>query len=387
MKKFIVLAAALAMVFAFSVPAMADVSLYGSARMMTYSTTIDNTGAAFDDTDTEFKLGTLTRMGAKFTAGDVTGLWEMDARAGSHNASSHLGDMRIRHAFGEWNFGSGKLLVGQTWPVVNFFISHLNYTAAGMMFDGGVGTVYARAAQIRFTFGDFKIGLLAPSLQTANLWGITYANPAAAKPTATDNGERDVTFPKIELRYDLKLDTMKFAVAAGYQTYEDVNSTTDYGVDIDSYVLGVAGWFNFGPAYLNVGLHYAQNPGNYDLGDRYRLTYSAAYFNPAGTDVNDMTGWGGLAVLGYKVSDMVTLEAGYGMLDYSGDNGTTVGGPDREDTNQSYYIQAKITLAPGVYMVPEIMVFDKDEYKTDAGATVEEATQTTFGIWWCINFK
>jgi len=387
MKKFIVLFAVLAMVFAFAPSAMADVSLYGSARMMTYSHKVDNPGTSFDTTTTQFQLGTLTRFGAKFTSGDISGVWEMDARANSTTNVSHLGDLRIRHAFGEWNFGSGKLLVGKTWPLCNFFVSHLNQTGAGMMFDGGMGAVYARFAQIRLTFGNFKVAFLAPYTGSGNLFASsdTYAYASATGESHTAAGRRDVTFPKIELRYDLKLDSMKFAIAGGYQTFEDVVATSDKGYDVDSYTVGAAGWFDFGPAYLNLGVHYAQNPGNYDLGDRYRMTYSVAAYDATQDTVLDMTGWGGVLALGYKVSDMITLEGGYGMLDYSGDKGSAT--HEKEDTNKSYYLQCKITLAPGVYVVPEFMVFDKDEYKTNAGVTTEEAKETIFGVWWCINFK
>jgi len=369
MKKFIVLFAVLAMVFAFAPAAMADVSLYGSARMMTYTVDVDKPGAAKDDTDTAWQLGTLTRFGMKFTGGDVTGLIELDGRAATNNLH-HVGDLRYRHAFGEWNFGSGKLLVGKTWPLVNFFVAHLNYTAAGMMFDGGTGAVYARSAQIRLTFGDLKVAFLAPPTHMTNLY--------------TANGERDITLPKIELRYDMKMDNMKFAAAFGYQSYEDVVAATDSGVDVDSYVLGLAGWFNFGAAYLNVGVHYAQNPGPYDLGDRLYMTYSNPALNANQTDTLDVDGFGAVVALGYKVSDTCTVEAGYGMLDYERD--AAAGAATTEDTNQSFFLQAKFTLAPGVYVVPEIFIRDQDESKTGGVTTVENET-TVIGVWWCINFK
>jgi len=384
MKKFIVLFAVLAMVFAFTATAMADVSMWGSARFMTYVEKSDSDYAGntlgFDDTDTQWTLGTLSRFGAKFTGGDVGGMWEMDARqmAGSawnRNASggslSHatsLGDVRMRHLFGTWNFGSGQLLIGQTWPLTNFFVSHLNYTTNGEQFWGGVGAVGARLSQIRLTFGNFKVAFLSPYI------GATL--PAGAVDT-------DTQLPKIEVLYTLPLEPVKLDFVAGYQKY-DVVDGTDKSFDITSWVAGFAAYMNFGAAYVNVTLHYAQNPGNYDLGDRVGVGYNAAYLNAAGTDFEDMTGFGGVLAVGFKVSDMVTLEAGYSKLDYSGD---MVGG-DIEDTAQSYYVQAKFTMAPGVYIVPEIAIFDKEDANAGGGALdVEQGKKTVFGVWWCINFK
>jgi len=384
MKKFIVLATVLAMVFAFSVPAMADVSLYGSARFMTYSANSDSdyrvNTLGYDDRDTQWTLGTLTRWGAKFTSGDVGGLWEMDARqnagsawnrnasAGSTSDTSTIGDLRIRHMYGTWNFGSGELLIGQTWPLTNFFTSSLNYTSSGLQFYGGFGSVNARIPQIRLTFGNFQVGFLSPYVGSGTVAGYV-----------TDT---DTELPKIELRYELPLEVVKLNFAGGWQKYTVVNAS-DQDQDVTAWSLGVEARFNFGPAYVNANMHYDQNPGNYDQGSRASLTYSTAYMTAG--NVEDMVGYGGVLAVGFKVSDMVTLEAGYSKLDYSGD----MAGGDREDSNQAYYAQVKLTMAPGVYIVPEFAVFDmEDSNGGGAGTpTVEEGKKTVFGIWWCINFK
>jgi hypothetical protein len=390
----------LALVVAFTVPASADVSLWGSARFYTFSASTDSdyNGTGFDDRDTQWSLGTLSRFGAKFTGGDVGGMWELDTRqnvsgingnsgySGTNTDSSGIGAVRVRHLFGTWNFGSGQLLIGQTWPLANFFIAHSNYTAAGQQFWGGVGYLNARISQIRLTFGDFKVAFLSPNVDTGasvqladgTNGGLSAAALAAG---AAPIADIDTTLPKIEMLYTLKLEPVKLDFLAGYQKYELVDLTDDTE-DVTAWVAGFAAYMNFGAAYVNLALHYAQNPGNYGLGDLVGLTYDSAYLN--GPDVEDMTGWGGVIAAGFKVSDMVTLEAGYSKLDYSGD----MTGGDREDTAQSYYVQAKFTMAPGVYIVPEIAVMDKEDMNAGGGALdVEQGKKTVFGIWWCINFK
>ncbi|MBC8472564.1 MAG: hypothetical protein H8D56_24130, partial [Planctomycetes bacterium] len=380
-KNSIVVFIALVMVFGFTATAMAEVTLHGSARFFTYSVDSDKewTGTAYDDTDTLWAMGALSRFGAKFSAGDVGGMWEMDARnsgtypwgSGGYNGlvsdTSGLGSLRMRHLYGTWNFGGGQLLIGQTWPVANVFTTNLNYTTNGLQFWGGVGALSARTTQIRLTFGDFMVGLLTP-----------YTTGGGVTGYATDY---DVTLPKVELRYDLKMQMANIAFIAGYQTYEAVNAT-DVSKDIDAYTLAIAPQFNFGPAYLNLCLSYNQNPGNYGLSPASSLTYDSAYLS--GTEVEDMKGYGAEVALGYKVSDMVTLEAGYSKASYDGN----VAGGDREDESQSYYAQVKLTMAPGVFIVPEFAVFDKEDKKAGGGAAAtEDGKQTVFGIWWCINFK
>ncbi len=80
---------------------------------------------------------------------------------------------------------------------------------------------------------------------------------------------------------------------------------------------------------------------------------------------------------GYKLSDMLTFEAGYGYLQHELDQKGA-----RKDDNQAYYLQAAISLAKGVVIVPEIGVID---YMKDAGGN-DEGKLTYFGAKWQIDF-
>ena len=80
---------------------------------------------------------------------------------------------------------------------------------------------------------------------------------------------------------------------------------------------------------------------------------------------------------GYKVNDMFSFEAGYGYSEGELDQAGAV-----EDDAQAYYVQAKITLAPGVYIVPEIGVID--ELNDSTGA--EQSDTLYYGAKWQINF-
>ena len=379
MKKFIVLFAVLAMVFAFTPAAMADVSLYGSARMWTYSVDSDSNWSAtgFDDRDTMWTLGKLARFGAKFTGGDVGGLFEMDARQSgylSHSGgtqsgqASSLGNLRIRHLYGYWNFGGGQLLVGQTWPLTELCVAHLDYTAAGLQGYGGTGMGIARVPQIRLTFGNLKLAFLSPNpaAKTAGVWGTS---------------DVDTTLPKVEVGYTLKLDNMKWEFVGGYQNYEEVNAT-DQAKDVTSYVLTTRGKMNFGALYVGLNLAYTQNGGNYGLA---RAVQDSAIINTAGTDIEDSTQYGGVLAVGYKVSDMVYIEGGYGMTDSEAD--WTAGTAKHEDTASAFYLTCQLKMAPGVYIKPEFAVFDKDDKDAKGVHTADEGKQTVFGVFWKINFK
>jgi len=377
MKKFIVLFAVLAMVFAFTPAAMADVSLYGSARMFTYSVDQDSkwTGS-FDDRDTTWTLGKLGRFGAKFKSGDVGGLFEVDARQASDNPNtayntdtSTLGDMRIRHLYGYWNFGGGTLRVGQTWPLTELAVCALAYTAGGLQGWGGTGMGDARIPQVQLQFGNLQLAFLSPSVAaaTSGVWG---------------QSDTDISLPKIEVGYKLKLDNMTWDFVGGYQTYEEVNAT-DQGKDVTSYILTTRGKMNFGALYVGLNLYMSQNGTNYGLA-RGGIQDSAI-LNSAGTDIEDSESYGGVLAVGYKVSDMVYVEGGYGMLQSEADWTTLTA--KHEDTASAFYAACKLTMAPGVYIQPEFAIFDKDDKDTEGVNTDDEGKQTVLGVWWCINFK
>jgi len=371
MKKFIVLLAVIAMVGAFTATAIADVSLYGSARFGTYSVDSDKEfiSKAFDDRDTEWRMWNLSRFGATFKGDKVDGKFEMDARINqtvdNTDGGTGVGTMRLRLLYGSWDFGSGKLMIGQNYPLYNFAISSVAYTTGGLQQWGGVASATPRLSQIRLTFGDLKLAFLTPNTKG------TVANDQG-----TYDSDMDAIFPKIELEYDLKLDNMAFQSVGGYQSVDAVNAADD-NKNVTSYVAAASGKFNFGPAYLNAALSYRVNGSNYGV---WTAVDEAARFE--GGDFQDATTFGFAGALGFKVNDMFTLEASAGYLSADYDTAGSA-----EDTARSYALLAKITLAPGVMIVPEYVVLDKDKIKDAAGIETDQGKQTAIGVWWIINFK
>jgi len=272
-----------------------------------------------------------------------------------------------------WDFGAGKLLIGQTWPLYELQVSGLNYYSGGLQKFGGWGYAVNRTSQIRLTFGDFKVAFLSP-------------DTSKTVPSGTNTiaySEVNTTFPKVELGYDLKMDAFTLNFVGGWQTYEveDYNQAANTGSkateDVTSYVLGVKGKANFGPAYAGLALSYRVN------GNNYGAWTVSAHESPIfqGNDLKDATAFGLEAALGYKINDMFTLEGSYAMLNSEVD--TTL---DNEDDVQVWGVLAKITMAPGVYIIPEFIFQDNKDVKNN-GVTTEQGDATIFGVFWMINFK
>jgi len=83
MKTLMGLLVVIVMVGSFTAIAMAEVSLYGSARFRSYYVSVDDGVPGADkDKDLEWRMGLLNRFGANFKSEKITGMFELDARAG-----------------------------------------------------------------------------------------------------------------------------------------------------------------------------------------------------------------------------------------------------------------------------------------------------------------
>ncbi len=339
MKKLMIVLAATAMVASFALSAAAaEWNFYGSARMTTFSN--DDDYVVDSDTDTWTIQGNA-RIGATVKVSDtLSGGFEYGSGP------------NLRKLYGEWNFGAGKMLVGQTYtPACTYFYSNQVWGDDNDLLNSG--QQYAgRQPMIRFTFGDFKLAFIKPN----------------TKDSAGLGGDTDTTLPKIEAAYNMKMDTFFLDIYGGYNSFE----VADY--DYDSYLIGVGGGFDFGSAYVKANIYYAQNGDSYGLSG---LGNDSMAFDALRRDLIDCDTLGYLAVIGFKASDMMTFEAGYGGIQHELDT-------DGSESDDSYtvYVNASITLAPGVFIVPEIGYIDYE----DNAAGQEEGDLTYFGAKWQINF-
>jgi len=327
MKKLIALVAAMVMVAGYAY-AGSQWNFYGSARISTFK--VDTTIPGSSDTDKyEQALQGNSRIGASVKASDtVTGGFEYGT------------GVNVRKLYGEWNFGAGSLLVGQTYSPLNLFYSNQVYGSdLDMLTMGGVYS--GREAMLELKFGGFQVALVAPKT-TATVGTYTTV---------------DTDIPGIEAKYTFKQDNFMIQVA-GYQTY-DIKKSNSASISIDSYVLGLGGTINIGQFYLagdvftgqNVGLMISMDTGAANGG-------GLPVYDATTNDTNDNNAVGYLVVVGAKINDMFSVEFGYGTTQTDFDKSST-DTPDDDVT--SYYAQATITLAPGVFIVPEIGTIDYEE--------------------------
>lgn len=344
MKKLFVLFVALAMVGAFTVPATAsEWSFYGSARMSTFWDSFDAGDDAPDDADDDglsWALQGNSRVGARAKGDVLSGRFEYGT------------GVNLRLLYGTWKLGGGRLLIGQAYSPVNVFISNQVHGGDADMLDFG-GIYGGRQQEISYKVGGFEVALVNPNTSLVG-----------------ETGDIDVSIPKIEAAYTYSADTFSLGAVLGYQVYDVENAAVpDY--DVTSFVAGIYGTFNIGPAYINVNLYGGDNTGNYGL---WQQGQASATFGPSG-QIEDTSTIGALAVVGFKVGDMTTFELGYGQVSHSYDVG-------EDDNASAFYIQAVLVPVKGVKIIPELGIQDFDVNR----AGDEEGENTYFGAQWRIDF-
>ena len=373
MKKLFVLCAAAIFVVAFTAPAFAaEWSFYGSARISSFWANQDfgdGVGPSGTDDDSGLAAGHAfdiqgnSRIGAKVKVSDnLTGNFEYGSTP------------NLRLLWGEYDFGGFKLGVGQEYVPICMFYSAAAYGPDNNLLDVG-GVYVGRDPMVQAKFGGFKIALVKPNVSDIDPIEETTTWPLGVETTVTEGlvADTDVTLPAIMASYDFKVAGLGIKVAGGYQTYKVVNAA-DEDDDVNAYMVAIGGSYNMGPLYIGADYWMGTNTGN--LG---QATFGFAPDISAGVDADgvlDNKSYGFLAVVGFTLSDMLYFEAGYGFA--SGD----LDDADSKDETSAYYLQAKVNLAKGVFIVPEIGHYDlKDDSAGD-----DQGDVTYYGLKWQISF-
>jgi hypothetical protein len=379
MKKLFAVLASLAILAAFAVPASAaegDVEarikaieeafqcswkFYGSARVTTFweKDSIERSVTGLDkDTDMAWAMQGNSRIGGSVKLGDVSGRFEY-----GHTAANGA---TLRLLYGEWNFGAGKLTLGQDYTPMTFWVSNQVWGGDNDLL--GFGQLYdGRSQQVKLTFGNFQIAGINPVTGTG----------VVGFPTA----DIDTTIPKLAASYDFKGGPVKARIMGMYQTYDVVRvvAGAENEQGVDGWQLAAGMVYDMGPFFLKGDLYYGENIRNLGQSSVASVGDRAVW---DGNSIVDGETLGFALIAGFKMNDSVIFEVGYGQAN----NEVEFGGIAQSQDVKAYYLQATINLAKNVFIVPEIGKLDYGEIETTGAADVDQGDMTYFGAKWQINF-
>jgi hypothetical protein len=354
MKKLIAVCA----VLLFVAPAFAaDWAFYGSQRVGTWYSDRNWGGTDVngqdDDQATQMFFQGNSRLGVKVKADKVTGQIELGL-SGGNGGDGGDGNATVRRAYGVWKFtDSAYLKVGKDYSPVTDFISNQWYNADNDML--GEGNFYGRRpAGLTLGIGDFELAALVPS------YGADLGTTATGI-NGTTGGDPDSYIPRFEAGYMLKLGAGYIKPFAGFQYYTvdqtGIGNVVD-NIDVWSYVLGVSTSWNIGAFSLGGQVSYGMNQGavtGWSTGSNNPRSASSPYLKVGGDDIADVYTLQAMIAPALKFTDTLRFEAGFGFRQ---DNADGAPGFSQKDEMWVTYLQAMITMAPGVFLCPEVGYYD-----------------------------
>jgi hypothetical protein len=437
MKKSLIVAVAAAVCVGLSGLAMADLKVGGKICFDTYMQAFDDTfmgkstldPTITDFSETGFENNSTTNLNARWTDGNF-GMY-LELAMGSSNDQSVLQATRgslhpvdnvyTRYSYGWWDFGAGKLTVGQD----NTGFSPLAPmqmcgTGSGQfkVIGIGFGDIYSgRVYQLR---GDFKLGetgslgiaLVDPHGSSLGQ-GLYLTNSGGAHPVwgyqVTPAGKEETTMPRIDISAVLKFGPVSVFPSLLYnkKTWDDVPAGQDDAITTSLYCLGVkyaAGPFGVAAEYTG-----GTNPGDADLltdGTYFGYGPRPSPFAPAALTGVYGTGFDMAAVIDStgKVSDTDlsawwvdlsykfgynTIHAIYGQQSISNDSvpylftGTDV---EMENTRTQMTFNVWIPLSKHMIVIPEVNFWDYGDREIQGQADQELGKASIYGIGWLFIF-
>ena len=294
-----------------------------------------------------------SRLEARVKADKVSGYIEL-ALGESGNSASAGGDadVRTRRAYGVWKFADNAWLkIGKDFSPVTEFISNQCFNADDTLL--GNGQFHGRRpGGLTLGIGELELAFLTPS------YGGDPGN-IASNINGAFGGDPDAYIPRLEACYKLSVEPWFIKPFAGFQWYkveENGQGNVTGDLDVYSWVLGVTSSVYIGPFSLGGQVSYGMNEGNV-LGwyPGWNSRPASSAYLKGGNDVANVYTLQAEIVPAMVVTDYLRLEAGLG---YRVDNADGAPGPSRPDRIWVVYLQALITMAPGVFLCPEVGYYD-----------------------------
>lgn len=364
MKKLLAIVSSFVFLCVFTSSAMAEWGMYGQARLGTWYNMQDKDLSKTGKEEIYFNetLQTNARVGADVTTGDVKGKFEYGAdvlnyadTTTSKNATKAVGNIRL--LYGSWNFGGGTLLVGQNYtPVDSHMVSNASKDDDALL--QWIGEPYeGRLPQIQFIFGDLTIAAIQPKY--VSISGYT-------------EDDYHTYLPKLEIGYNLTMDSVKATLFGGVNVVKYSNVTTDDHT-VYSGIVGGRMMANMGDVYVNGDLFFAQNANNYGLS--MAGAAKTAEMNSK-NDVENSISYGGVFAVGGKMDETMTAEFGAGYVQ------SDVRSAKDPDAAVGVYAQLRYSPISAVLITPEIGYVDY----LDNNQGADEGSSIYAGAKWQINF-
>jgi len=369
MKKFIIIFAAVALIAAFTIPAMAasEVTISGGHQVSTLVTKTDVAGAGNRDTSITTWNSSwsppFSGLVFRFKVDDLVGGYA-NLKDNTGPAANGTGDW-----YGYYNMSFGQLKVG-TYLLPPFFVGHSTPTFGGALkgidaSDGGFHLTGVKAGPLTLHFA------------------VTQGRQSAIASLGTAYGTAEAKLPKLTGSATYNNGGLKIAFGAGYNSYEvyssALNTATTKDLSGNIMILGVS--YTMGAFNLQASVSKSNNPYIYGDTVSCRANYRS-YFNANNAEVDaERTTWG--ASFKYTINPMYSVLIEYSEKEYEVLDQTTTF--TNKDPSSHWAIDFPIKVHKNFTITPSYAVADAEDM-TDGGVTTQENEVTTIGATWLITW-
>jgi predicted porin len=364
MKKFFIILAATALIFAFTLPAAAqsEFTLYGSVHMDTMVTDTDFNVVGTRDTSPltwDLSIGNWSSFGANIRVDDkLSGIIEWRSPPGGYLAD----DLNQSAWTGTYNMGFATLRLGRWW------MPSFNPPPAWMV--DSVGNAIVSVQEPRIALEGMKLG------------------PVMFQITAAQAGEAGIgawvteqTMPKLEARADMSFGPITFALLGGYYSYDIYSNATTTAIarDVDSNFWGAIGTFTTGPFFFRASWVSIKNPVHYG-GPPGALGAIQAAFDANNNIIDaDRDLW--QAYITYTLNPMISFNLCYGESKYE----QSIGGFNNEDDQSGWFFTVPINITKNFTVRLEYSQLDNEDFLVNNVRT-NESDVTKYGARWIFFF-
>lgn len=388
MKKFIIVSLIFVFLGFTAIPAMAatEWNVGASLRYETFWNEVNygkemfqdiQGGGKYLDSDGRLAWGTRSNSRIKFNmrSDNLEGFIELGYDVDGNTVTT-------REYWGRYKFGEGwAITIGQQHQLFNT-TGLSNQVWGGDLNMHGIGVSWrSPSPQIRLTYNNFNFAL---------------SKPYTGAPRAIDGlgvghvYDRNADFPAVQASYQYKTDTwrVKLAGAYLYQKIDAISTLNDKSKSINSWLVSMDGDINFGPLYLAGAAAVGQNwadaewntknsiDGVYTQGKA--LSTFGLWGNYMNGTVKNTTSFMAAAIVGYRLTEAVRLEAGAG---YRHDSNSLF----NDNSNiMNFYIQMSYKVAPGFTITPEAGYID---WGKGVGSKMLNEKGTDLGYTWYMGAK
>lgn len=281
-----------------------------------------------------------------------------------------------RHYYGVYNFGSGTLLMGQTWDPL--FLT--GTMAESLMFGGMNGAMTdvvngLRTEQFKVAFHKTPVGMV---------------NFALLKPNKAPGGgvigltaaKTEATIPALRLTLHSKpVGPVSFVAGTGYNAYT-ITDPAGESYDVDGWAGVLGGRFKMGSFGLNLNLWTGKNPNIFASTPHY--AFANAVYDAASDKVEDATvNYGIMTSTYWQIKDNLKLQFDYGMRETETEEVTGIPGTELTHSNYTLTLRYKwkqMTIRPQI----EYIEWGDLEYSN--GTETDLGTSLIAGIYWQFDF-